>query len=818
MIVNYFMTSLRNLRKNPGISLINILGLAAGLTCCILIMLYIVDELSYDRHWPYNDRIYRIASRGLIGHQEINSVQTPTLLSRTLVQDFPEIKSATRIQHTPNMLIRFNEIVFNETHFLWVDTNFFDIFAIPLVYGDPRTALKDDHTVVMTLSNARRFFGDPAEALNQIVNYEDGTPYRVTGVVADPVANAHFHYGMLSPLSSWEWNRPESWLWNMMLTYIRLHDPLQAGALEAKFPDFIARYFTSELQRETGMSLAELEQSGHKLEYFLQPLTDIHLNSQFDGELQPNSDIKYIYIFVVIALFILFIAAINFMNLSTARSAGRCREVGLRKVLGSTRSRLMGQFLIESVVIAVIAGLIAILLTVLLLPYFNQLAGKQIHLAILNQWFGWPAILLFALVVGGLAGLYPAFLLSSFQPVAVLKENLALGLKGHTLRSLLVILQFTLSIFLFITTLVMFRQLHFIRAKHLGFTRENIVVIKRGWAIGQKPDGSQISWGENEMAPIDAFKADLLANPRILAAAGSTFLPGEMFGTAVLIRKGAANQETHPINYFRADYDFAETFNLELVEGRWLARESGDRQGVVINEAAARAFGLERPYTSQLLGVPNEPEFSLPIVGVVKDYHYESLHKPIMPLAISATLLDRTYLSVRIRPEEVPQTIAWIEQVWNRYLPYKPFEYFFFDHYYDSLYHSEQRTSVLFTSASMLAILIACLGLLGLASFTTERRFREIGIRKALGASAANILMLISREFAALVLIANLVAWPAAWYFSRQLLQNFAYRINLNLWSFILAGLLALLVALLTISYQALRAAMSDPVKTLRYE
>jgi len=588
--------------------------------------------------------------------------------------------------------------------------------------------------------------------------------------------------------------------------------------MESKFPQFIRKYATSELQREAGMNFDEMEKNGGRYQYFLQPLTDIHLRSHYDGELESNSDIKYVYIFISIAIFILLIGCINYVNLSTSRLVGRSREVGIRKSLGATRQQLVGQFLVESILICFLAVLLALLITQLMLPFFNNIAGKNLTLNYLQPWFTLPVLILFGVVLGIFAGIYPAFFLSSFQPAVVLKENISMGLRGRSLRSILVVFQFSISIVLIISTFLLFKQLHYIQNKRLGFTKENIVVVKRGWAIGQNPDGSQISWGRNEVAPIESFKAELLKNPKILAAAGSTYLPGEQCANAILKRNGAPDEDQHPINWFQADYDYATTFSMELIEGRWFEREYGERQGVVINETAARVFGLEKPFTEQFLDVPNQDGEGIPIVGVIKDYHYESLHKPIQPLAISLENLRRTYLCVRIRPEEAQQTIAYIEQVWNKFLPYKPFEFFIFDNYYNQLYQSEQRTGNLFYGAAALAILIACLGLFGLASFTTERHVREIGIRKALGANIADILTLISREFVRLVLVANLIAWPVAWYIMHRTLQDYAYRIQIGAGVFFISALIALAVAMLTVSYHSIRAALANPAETLKYE
>ncbi len=817
MLKNYLIISYRNLKKSLGVSLINVFGLAVGISCCLLIVLYVGDELSYDRNWENADQIYRVGVHSIIGTQETNTVRTPSQLSRTIIQEYPEVLHATRMEHTPNMLVRYQDIVYNEANFMWVDTNFFDVFPLKVLFGDPKTALKDDHTVVLTLENAKKYFGNPAEALNKIVEFEDGTPYRVSAVVDNPVKNAHFHYGMLSPLSSWEWDNGEWWLNNFMCTYIVLHEKASPKDLEAKLPQFLRKYAGPHFQESTGMSFDEMEKAGGKYEYFLQAMTSIHLYSHMDGEMEPNSDIKYIYIFSIIAAFILFIACINFMNLATSRSAGRSREVGMRKVLGSTKNRLIGQFLVESILTCVLSVLAAMTISVLLLPLFNSIAGKAIVINYLSPWYMLPGLLFFTIFLGILAGSYPAFFLSSFQPVKVLKENLGLGQKGRGIRQILVIFQFSISIVLFITTFLLFRQMNFIQNKHLGFIKENIVIINRGWAMGQNPDGTFIDTTFQQTV-FESFKNDLKQNPQILSVSGGTNIPGRGFQNAVLNAKGAGNSEQHLINYCRVDWDYAETFGLEMVEGRFYNRETDSWTGIIINETAAKVFGLKKPYIEQALGSPGDSSATIPIVGILKDFHYESLHKPIQPLAIGFQTEGRTYICVRIRPENVKETIEYIKQTWNNYIPYKPFEFFFFDDNYNRLYQTEMQTNKLFTIFSVISIIIASLGLFALASFTTERRIREIGIRKTLGATVPNILILLTKEFAWLVIISNLIAWPVAYFFIKQSLQAYAYRISIGAGSFLLAGVTALLIAVITVSYHSIRAALSNPAETLKYE
>lgn len=819
MLGNHLKIALRNLYRQKGYVMINIAGLAIGIACCFIIVLFVLDEFSFDRHFDNAERIYRVAGKGVVGNQELNTALTSSLMAETLVREYPEVTHATRVHHTPNMLVSYGEKAINETHFLWVDSSFFDVFSISLLHGDRKTALAEHHTVVLSEEAARRYFADPADAIGKILNFEDGTPYRITAVMENPRPNTHFQYGMLAPLSSWEWDWRPSWLNHYMHTYIVLQEQADAQQLNAKFPAFIRKHIGPQIQSWMNMTIDEWQAGGSSLEYYLQPLTDIHLHSHLDGEHQPNSDIKYVYIFSVIALFILGIAAINFMNLATAKSAGRSKEVGMRKVLGARQGQLIRQFLLEAILLTFIAVLVAIILVELMLPYFNDIAGKSLSVGYFRDWYILPGILFVTLGVGFLAGVYPAFFLSAFKPVETIKGTMMAGAGGRSpLRSALVVLQFAVSIILFISTVVVYNQLQYIQQKRLGFTKENLVIIKRGWAIGQNPDGS-LQDSLNAGSVMNTFKTDLLRNPGIKAVAGLGTLPGEDFGNGIFVPEGAPREEQHPLNVLMADYDLADVMELELSEGRFFSPDmASDSTAILINETAAKALGYQKPYVGKRVGFPGNRDFYLHIIGVVKDFHYESLHKPVAPLLIGLRTDSRSYIAVRIHPHNMRETVEFVEQTWNEYIPYKPFEYFFFDDSYDRLYRAEMRTGRLFGIFSVLAILIACLGLFGLASYITEQRTKEIGIRKVMGASVGSIVLRLSREFTRWVILANLIAWPVAWVLMQGWLQDFAYRIELNLLPFIIAALAAQVIALLTISYQSISAALANPVDALKYE
>ena len=543
---------------------------------------------------------------------------------------------------------------------------------------------------------------------------------------------------------------------------------------------------------------------GYAYEFLLQPLLDIHLNSHLDYEIEPNSDIKYVYIFSIIAGFILLIACINFMNLTTARSSTRSKEVGIRKVLGSNKARLVKQFLTESILLTFFAVLIAVVLVEVFLPSFGRLAGKDLHISFTDNLIAIPALILTILFVGFIAGSYPAFFLSSFKPVKVLKGKVG-ETKGSWLRSGLVVFQFAITIILFVCTLIVYNQMKFVQNKNLGFNKEHVFVIERAWAL------------ENHA---QAFKDELLQNSNIVSASNTDNLPGRIFGTEVLKPEDAPLSQQYPISVMSTDYDFLKTLGIELLSGRYFSRDNpSDTLSVVLNEEAVKFMDIKDPVGKRLvLPGPDNSSVFLTIIGVIKDFNYESLHQKIKPLAIFLDKGQTSYLPIRIRPADISKTISLIKDEWKKYVPAKPFEYFFLDEDFDRLYQSEQKTGQIFTSFSILAIFIACLGLFGLTAFTVERRIKEIGIRKVLGASISTIVFLISKEFLKWVLIANIIAWPVAYYFMSNWLDNFAYRISITIGVFILSAVIALLIALITVSSQTIKAATANPVKSLRYE
>ncbi|MCK4782445.1 MAG: FtsX-like permease family protein, partial [Desulfobacteraceae bacterium] len=630
----------------------------------------------------------------------------------------------------------------------------------------------------------------------------------ITGVVENYPQNSHFQFDMIASLISQKGSRDPEWDGHCYFTYIVLQDGYPPSQLEAKFPDFIKRHYGPEIQDEMGISFEEyFDGKNNYYGYWLQPLVDIHLNANINDNLQKKGNIVYVYVFSMIAFFILLIACVNFMNLSTARGANRSKEVGIRKVMGSGKLRLVRQFLCESILLSFIALIIAVSIVEVVLPAFRNLTNRQLELNLFSNFHVLLCLLGLALFVGILAGSYPAFFLSAFQPAVVLKGKLESAVKSGWLRRWLVIFQFSVSIIIFIGTFVIYRQLKHVDDAQLGFNEEHVVVIHRAYALDQQTE---------------AFKQELLQHSRILCISNTDTLPGRHFNPNGHRLESEPTRE-YTLHTMYGDYDFVELLNLEMVAGRYFTQDyaTDATSAVVINETAVKKLGLADPIGKRFykeFGGAKEGEFST-IIGVVNDFHFHSLHQEIHPMLIRPLTGQRSwFLSIRIRPENIKETLSLIKKTWKEFTIDQPFEYSFLDNDFQNLYKTEQRSGQIFAFFSILAIFIACLGLLGLASFTAVQRTKEIGIRKVLGASVSGIVLLLSKEFIKWVILANIIAWPIAYYAMDKWLQNFAYRINLGFGIFIISALSVFVVALITIGYQSVKAAISNPVDSLRYE
>jgi len=807
MFKNYVKIALRNFLKHKGFSFISIFGLAIGVACCLLIVLFVLDEISYDQHHKKADQIYRVGIRGFVNNTLFHGVVTCSPMAQTLVNEFPEVTAATRLRNFGFPVFRYEDKVFSEEKVFWVDQSFFDVFTISFIKGDPKTALAQPNTIVLTRSMALKYFGDE-DPIGKSLNADKQRDYLVTGVVEDVPHNSHFHYDFLASLVTYDDSRSPIWVSNNYYTYFVLQEGASPEALEAKLAELVKKYVGPQIQAAVGITLEQFFASGGEWGYFIQPLTGIHLHSHLDFELEPNGDIAYVYIFSIIALGILLIACINFVNLATARGANRAREVGIRKTVGSNRGQLIQQFLSETTIMSFFAVLLALLAVQFLLPFFNNITGKELAVPYLQNVFTIPFLLGLVLFIGMLAGTYPAFFLASFDPVVVLKTEMSGRSKKSNMRNVLVVFQFTVSIVLIVGTVIVSQQLRYIQNRNLGFNKEQVVVVKKTDDIGNQ---------------VPAFRQELLKSPNVINATNTNNLIGNEFGNSAYKLAGATGEETHLLWTYVTDPYFVETYQVKMATGRYYEEgRQTDQQSAVINEAAVKDLGLTDPLGKQIVAIAPTPDQSLTftIIGVMKNFHFKSLHYKIAPLIVHLFGPEGRgrYVSVRVRSENIRETIAFLENTWRKFASNQAFEYEFFDDHFAKIYQAEERTGQIFFSFSLLAIIIASLGLFGLATFVAEQRTKEIGIRKVLGATETGIVFLLSKQFTKWVVLSNLFAWPVAYYFMQKWLQRFAYQASISVWSFLLAFIVVLFLALLTVSYQTVKAAKSNPVELLRYE
>ena len=807
MLINYIRIAVRNLKKHKAFSLINISGLSIGITSCIFIFLYVQNEMSYDKFNKNADQIYRVVLHAVINNAKFNAALTSAPLGEELYHDYPEVTAYTRIRHFGSPLVRYNDKVFSEKHFLFADSTFFNVFSPQFIEGNPKTALSQPNTVVITESTAKKYFGNQ-NPMGKILNLDHTKNFLVTGVLHDVPTNSHFHFDFLGSISSYSESRDQNWISNDYYTYIILRKGTNLKSFSTDLKNVVQKYVAPQITSAIGVSWEKMQNMGNKWAYVLQPLTSIHLYSHLEGEIEPNGDITDVYIFSAIALLILLIACINFMNLSTARSEKRAMEVGIRKTLGSNKAQLVRQFFMESIIMSFIAVTAALSLVEILLPVFNDVAEQNIKLGVLTNLYVIPLLICFAIVVGLLAGSYPAFYLASFEPAHILKKDNSKSSRKSWLRSILVIFQFSVSIILFIGTLIIYNQMSYIQNKKLGFDKGHIIVINKADDIGTQ---------------IQSFKNELLSDPKIISVSNSTAIPGKRFSSTGCRIGGTGGSQTRILNFLNTDFNFVKTFRIKMAAGRYFSKvHPSDTSAVVINQATVRAFGIKNLVGKNLFMVigPKGQQIAYRIIGVTNDFNYESLHQEVRPLAIllfSNSEFGR-FISVRIAAGNYPAALTFMKNTWNKFAGKEAFDYNFFNQDLDHLYIAEQRASRIFSIFSVLAILIACLGLLGLTSFVTEQRTKEIGIRKVLGASISEIVFLLAKEFAKWVLIANIIAWPVAYYVMNNWLSNFAYRIHLGIGIFLLSGAIALMIAIITVSTHTIKAAIADPIKSLRYE
>jgi len=806
MVRNYLLIAFRSAWRNKAYTLINLFGLAIGMASSILIVLFVLDELSFDRHNEHVDHIYRICIRGRVQGTELEAALSNAPMGATLKSDFPQVLESTRLfTFDGDPVVRHEDRVFIEEEFYFVDSTFFQVFTAPPLSGDPRNMLNRPNTVVLTEETAKKYFGNEDPVGKLLFVGQGEREYEVTGVVKAFPENSHFHFSMLGSMTSIYLADVDRWLGNNNYTYIRLAPGSNAQDLEAEFPSLVARHIGPNLEDLLGMTLEEFKEAGNSYGYFLQALADIHLKSDLQFEITPGGSRSSVVVFSIIAVFILLIASINFMNLSTASASKRATEVGIRKVAGADKSKLVSQFLTESFLITFLALALAVVSVEFALPGFNGLTDKALSMKELSPVSLLGSLVFLGLFIGFLSGSYPAFFLSSFQPVQVLKSGAMRGMRGKGLRHILVTFQFMVTIVLFICTLVVIRQMDHLLDKDLGFQEENLLVIDRIHVL------------ENQ---VDAFREELLRNPAILEASVSSTVPGGLFGDNVYLPEGAGSEQTHSINNMWADWFFMDCYQLELIEGRWFEEKRGaDSLALVLNESAARAMGLEEALNTKIyVTFGEQSDVPRQVIGVVKDFHFQSLHQEVRPLIIEFASGNLFQMTVRINPDQSLKAREYVEKVWSSFEEQQAIHMSFLDEDLEALYQNDQKTASMFSIFSILAIVIACLGLLGLASFSAERRTKEVGIRKAMGASIPKVLYTLSREYYWLIFIASLLAWPLAYFAMRSWLENYPVRTELDPLIFLVSSLAALLIASITVLLRVYQSAVMNPASSLRYE
>jgi putative ABC transport system permease protein len=799
MIANYFKIAIRNIVRHKAYSIINIAGLSVGMACTILILLWVQYELSFDRFHQNADRIFRLATNFDVGSLRGKWAVSNFPAGPTLQKDYPEVTKAVRIRAERDRIsVQYQQKKFFEK-FLFADNGIFDVFTFPLIRGNPKSALASLDAVVISENLAKKYFGQE-NPIGKILRLENKYDAKVTGVMKNLPPNSHitcdmfFSFEVLKDLP-WYKKKMEHWEEGYFnYTYLLLGEGYNFRDLEKKFPALIQKHMADLLKT-----------TGGKIEYFLQPLSSIHLHSKLEFEISPNGDIANVVAFAAIALFILLIACINFMNLSTARSASRTKEVGIRKVVGAHRGHLIIQFLGESFLLCFVSIILALGLVEMSLPIFQSLYGSHLSYDHVSLFWLLPGLMGILLFTGFVSGFYPSFFLSAFKPVQILKGLFKMNGTGYRFRNILVVIQFIVSTTLIIATGIAIEQIHYMKNKPLGFDKDHILttrIIDRSLRRSLEP-----------------FKKELKRHSGIVNVAASSHIPSLKTFVNAYRPEGFTVKELQPMGVMSIDRDFVNTIGVDIIAGRNFSSEitTDPKDAILINVTAAKKFGWEDPVGKKIMNLDDddgELVITKTVIGVVRDFHMEALRNKIVPLYIHNNPDTFGYLTIKLRKGNISQTMAFIKRIWKEYDPAHPFEYTFLDEAFNRQYKAEDKLSTVFFCFTLISIFVACLGLFGLASFSAEQRTKEIGIRKALGATISGIILLLSKEFTKWVLVANIIAWPIA----NNWLQNFAYRINIGLGTFVLTGLSALIIALLTVGYQAIKAARANPVDSLRYE
>jgi putative ABC transport system permease protein len=801
MIKNYLTTAFRIMLRQKAYSLINIVGLGLGIAASLLIMLYVVDELSFDRFHADANRTYRIGFAGRLQDNNFDMAVSPAPVAGAMQAEIPEVETVVRFGLWRSQAMAFGDKTFTERFMLVADSNFFQFFSFPLISGDPKTVLKGTNKVVITESVAKRYFGNENPIGKMLLRGGEKIASEVTGVAQDPPGNSTIVFDMVLSGQSWNYMNDVQWTSNNVYTYFKTHAQANVQQVKSKLTVLAEKNIGHDLEKYLGIDFKHFREKGSDIGFTITPMVDIHLKSTKAEEIIPSGNMQYLYIFGAVAAFIILIACINFMNLSTARSANRAKEVGVRKTIGALRSRLMSQFLAESLIYSALSMLLALLLISVLLAPFNVISGKMLTLSIFAKPAVVASLVLFTAVVGLVAGSYPAFYLTSFNPSDVLKGKIRSGFKNSRLRNVLVTFQFVISIALILGSIVVYKQLTFMQERDMGFDKENVIDLFHTWSLEKNAK---------------AFKNELAMHPEFKAASFANTLPPHIMWSNAF-RKGGTEQD-FLFQVYNVDHDHLTAMHYTMAEGRFFSRDfPADTAAIILNEAAYKQMGFETMENQYVLNYAGEKPHAMKLIGVMKDFNFETLRNDVKPMAIILGDEPNNEMAIRLAPGDTQAKIALLESIWKKYSS-NAFEYSFIDENFDALFRAEQRMSYIVLVFTVLAITIASLGLFGLSTFTAEQRAKEISIRKVMGASIPNIIVLIAKDFAVLVLIAFVIAAPLGWYLADNWLNGFAFHTSVDTGAVIWAGTTSFVVAIFTISFQSLRAARENPVNAMRSE
>jgi putative ABC transport system permease protein len=807
MIRNYLKIALRYMSRQRGFSLINISGLTIGIACSLLIILYIIDEVQFDTFHADNDRIYRVAFEGQLQGKSLQTTLTGFPVAKALREELPDIESTIRMARWATFPVRFQEKTFTERYLLLSDPNLFRFFSLKLIEGHPDSVLNGPRKIVMSESAAKRYFDYKGKGdltpIGKTLELAQGYVAKVTGIAEDPPVNSHFHFSLILSLSSWEQSEATGWVSGKVITYFKTKTRVSDRELAANVNDLIRKKADQEIQQLRNLTPGEFNAQGNSLRYFIQPLRSIHLHSDLEEEIENNGSIEYIYLFGCIAVFITLLACINFMNLTTAQSASRAKEVAVRKAVGAHHNRLIAQFLLESYFYVFIAVILASSILLIALAPFNFFTGKELTISTLLQPAFLVGIILFVLITGLVAGSYPSFYLTHYSPVEVLKGNLRAKLRSYGIRNVLVVFQFMISAGLIIATLVVYQQLQFVQHANLGFDKQNLVNLLHTRNLGK--DGKK-------------FKDELLNNPEIIAASYCNRLPPNVDWQSVFRPEGV--EKDFLLAVYEMDYDHLKTLGYPLADGRFFStRYPDDSLKIILNQRAAEKLKLRDFEGKKIFSLYDQPNGRVrEVIGILKDFNFQSLRDTIQPMAVVLGHEPNWEMAIRVKEGSLEKSVSIIEKLWKKYAPNAPFEYTLLEKNFSEKLKTERRIGFLFLVFTGLAIIIACLGLFGLAAFTADQHRKQIGIRKVMGATVGDLVGMLNRDFMKLVLIANLLAWPLTWLIMNRWLDQFAYHIVIPWWIFMLAGTITVLIAFLSVSFQAFKAASGNPVNSLRNE